>query len=205
MTCSKSYCIFNISLRYIGGANLLEYIILGILYSKPLTGYDIRKDIEIGIDMFYKASYGSLYPLLSKLLDKQYVCCVEEQHGKRMKKIYHITSEGKNAFIGWLEAPIEPGSSMEAFMARVYFYDKLSYKISSIRIVEYEKHLVDYLNDLIKKREQFMNLPNQEQFYYKLSTLYFGICKLQSIIMWCRTVSGRNELESLILPMNGEE
>ena len=49
---------------------MLEYIILGTLYTNTLTGYDIRKCIDSGIGMFYRASYGSIYHLLCRLLVK---------------------------------------------------------------------------------------------------------------------------------------
>ena len=40
---------------------MLESIALGMLLEKDLTGYDIKKFIENGIGVFYKASFGSLY------------------------------------------------------------------------------------------------------------------------------------------------
>ena len=49
---------------------MLDYIILGMVLNEDLTGYDIKKFIENGIGVFYKASYGSLYPALKKLTEK---------------------------------------------------------------------------------------------------------------------------------------
>ena len=39
---------------------MLESIILGMVSDNDFTGYDIKKLIENGIGVFYKASYGSL-------------------------------------------------------------------------------------------------------------------------------------------------
>ena len=49
---------------------MLESIILGMVSDNDFTGYDIKKLIENGIGVFYKASYGSLYPALKRLTDK---------------------------------------------------------------------------------------------------------------------------------------
>ena len=52
---------------------MLESIALGMLLEKDLTGYDIKKFIENGIGVFYKASFGSLYPALKRLTEKGYL------------------------------------------------------------------------------------------------------------------------------------
>lgn len=177
---------------------MLEFIILGLLYKRALTGYDIKKYIDGGINMFYKVSYGSLYPLLNKLLKGGYVICSCEMDGKREKKIYTITGSGKKAFIKWLEADENESSSIEAFMARVYYYDLLPAEVAANIIARYENKLVDYLQDLIKKKEKYEEISNIDDYYFKLSTLYFGICKLQSIIEWCETVKNKKNLNILV-------
>lgn len=182
---------------------MLEYIILGSLYRKAQTGYDIRKCIEGGIGMFYKASYGSIYPLLSRLLTKGFVTCSNEVEGKREKKKYSITEFGREAFLQWLKEDEDNGGSMESFMARVFYYDLLPSDIVHIKISKYEDKLIDYYNSLLEKKEKYESLDNREGFYYKLSTLYFGICKLQSIITWCETVKNRKDLDTLVQKLKG--
>lgn len=183
---------------------MLEFIILGILFTNTLTGYDIRKHIEGGIGMFYRASYGSIYPLLGKLSDKGYVVCVDEVQGKRVKLKYTITKCGKEAFINWLNEDSDSSNSMESFMAKVFFFDKLPRDLAYQKIGEYEEKLLDYQKNLIKKKEKYETLEHKDLFYFKLSTLYFGICKLESIITWCETVKQGIDLETLILPVKGE-
>lgn len=183
---------------------MLEFIILGTLYTNTQTGYDIRKCIESGIGMFYKASYGSIYPILGKLLEKGYVVCVDEAQGKRVKKKYSITTCGKKTFIKWLHEDNDSSSSIESFMAKVFFFDKLPCELAYKKISEYEEKLLDYQKDLIMKKEKYETLENKDAFYFKISTLYYGICKLQSIIMWCETVKLGNALETLIQPVKGE-
>lgn len=44
-----------------------------------------------------------------------------------------------------------------------------------------------------------------EDFYFKLSTLYFGICKLQSLIAWCDIVKMGKNLQTLQVPFGKKE
>ena len=66
---------------------MLESIALGMLLEKDLTGYDIKKFIENGIGVFYKASFGSLYPALKRLTEKGYLTTRDKPQGSR-KKIF---------------------------------------------------------------------------------------------------------------------
>lgn len=177
---------------------MLEFIILGILYSNAFTGYKIRKSIEGGIGMFYKASFGSIYPILGKLLKNGYVVCENEAQGKRLSKKYSITEYGKEEFIKWLENDDESNeSSIELFVSKVFFFDKLPSDLAYKKIDEYEKKLLDYQQNLIKKKEKYDNMGNMEDYYYRISTLYYGLCKIQSMIKWCETVKNRDNLETL--------
>lgn len=56
---------------------MLESLILGIVYDEDLTGYDIKKNIEKSFGVFYKASFGSLYPALKRLTGKDFVTTYE--------------------------------------------------------------------------------------------------------------------------------
>lgn len=178
---------------------MLEYIILGTLCYKSYTGYDIRRAIENGIGMFYKASYGSIYPILNKLLEKGFITCSHENNGKRIKKSYSITVDGRKVFADWLENSEETGNSMESFIAKVFFFDQLPYEKSRQNIQAYEEKLEEHLHQLLLLKNKYEGLENKQQFYYKISTLYYGICKLQSMILWCQTVREQRELENLVI------
>lgn len=181
---------------------MLDYIVLGIVSEQAMTGYDIQKCIENGIGMFYKASYGSIYPILSKLLKKEFVTCIDEVQGKRVKKNYKITAAGKEEFLNWLTQ--EDRGSMEVFMAKVFFLDQLPMQLASEKINRYEDTLNAYCEKLKHKNKEFEQLPNRDTYYYKLSTLYYGIYKLQTAIQWCKMVKNRVELKQNIRPMEGE-
>lgn len=181
---------------------MLEYIILGILFEGPATGYEIRKNMEQGIGMFYKASFGSIYPLLARLSESGDIvnACEQEAAASRNKKEYHITESGKNNFRTWLGDLEDTGNSMEAFMAKVYFYDHLLPEEASQGIAVYKEKLSCYLQELLKKSETYKDVENC--CYHRLSTLYFGICKLQAMIQWCEVTRNKGSMQDLVQSLN---
>lgn len=77
---------------------------LAILYFGDSTGYEIKKlSMEGKYSHFVDASFGSIYPALSRLEKDGMVTCREEnQHGKPPRKIYSITDAGRDEFVGAL-------------------------------------------------------------------------------------------------------
>ena len=177
---------------------MLDYIILGMIYDDNLTGYDIKKYIENGIGVFYKASYGSLYPALKKLTEKGFLTMYEEPLGGRQKNYYKITNEGKKVFLDWLVLPINVLDGTNTHLAKVYFFDKLSSDIRERQLLEYEINNENYLRKLQALENDFDKMENKDCFYYKLSTLYYGICITQETLRWCRHIREGKLLRTLI-------
>jgi DNA-binding PadR family transcriptional regulator len=70
---------------------------LGILTFHEASGYEIKKMVEDdAFAHFIDASYGSIYPALTKMLKEGLVSVrAEEQAGKPDKKVYAITGKGR--------------------------------------------------------------------------------------------------------------
>ena len=75
-------------------AGYLRLIVMKTLANKKLSGYDLIKQIEKDTGT-WKPSFGSIYPLLERLL-KENLVQIEVQ-GR--KKIYSLTNEGKKHLI----------------------------------------------------------------------------------------------------------
>lgn len=66
-------------------------LILHLLESRPMHGYEIIKAIEERYHGFYKPSAGAIYPALRALLRKGYLSV----SGEDRRKTYRLTSQGK--------------------------------------------------------------------------------------------------------------
>lgn len=177
---------------------MLEYIVIGMVLEKPSTGYEIKKYIEDGIGIFYKASYGSLYPALKKLSDRGDLTMFEKSQGERQKKYYLATEQGKQAFFEWLSAPIDFNNGADNHLVKVYFFDKLPEEVRYRQLQEYEMANENYLRKLQALEKHFNKMENKECFYYKLSTLYYGICIVKDNIRWCKHLRERKPLSELL-------
>jgi DNA-binding PadR family transcriptional regulator len=106
---------------------MLELAILGLLEDQELHGYEIRKRLRDELGLFSNISFGSLYPALSRLERAGAVRAIEENdgdvggpvpmtgslsgeraalrsrranpaRGRRGRKVYGITDEGRRQF-----------------------------------------------------------------------------------------------------------
>lgn len=175
---------------------MLTYIIMGMVFYEALTGYDIKKHIEEGIGVFYKASYGSLYPSLKKLTNQGYLTMFEQPQGGRQKKYYQITEQGKAIFLEWLSTPVENDS--DNHLAKVFFFDRLPPDVRNQLLHEYELNNIQYLRKLLELEKHYEKMENKDCFYYKLSTLYYGIRVIQDSIAWCQHIREQKPLADFI-------
>ena len=177
---------------------MLDFIILGMVLDSDLTGYNIKKYIEKGIGVFYKASYGSLYPALKKLTEKGYLMMYEEPQGGRQRNYYKLTDDGKKVFLDWLASPMNVLDGTNAHLAKIFFFDKLPPEIRDRQLFEHEINNMNYLRKLQTLERDFEKMENKDRFYYKLSTLYYGICITQETIRWCQHIRAGKPLSELM-------
>lgn len=102
-------------------------ICLGILTRGDATGYEIKKAFEDGgLQHFVEASFGSIYPALSRLTDEGLVSVREEAQEKRPdRKVYSITLAGRAALLGALMKPLSEDRHRSPFIFAMLFSDLL--------------------------------------------------------------------------------
>jgi len=112
---------------------MLELAILGLLESQAMHGYEIRKRLRDELGQFSNVSFGSLYPALSRLERSGAVQAAEDETrgmaapvpmtgslsgeraalrarrsstglGRRSRKVYRITDEGRRQFAELLDS-----------------------------------------------------------------------------------------------------
>jgi DNA-binding PadR family transcriptional regulator len=98
-------------------------ICLGILTRGEATGYEIKKLFEEdGYQHFIEASFGSIYPALSRLTDEGLVSVREEAQEKRPdRKVYSITQAGRTAFFAALMKPLPEDRHRSPFVFAMLF------------------------------------------------------------------------------------
>ena len=90
---------------------MLEFAILGLLQEDSLHGYELRKQLGVRLGGVRAVSYGSLYPALRRLTRAGLIAEASgaaggtaatasgwPRRGRRERKVYRITAEGKERF-----------------------------------------------------------------------------------------------------------
>ena len=100
---------------------------LGVLSEGAASGYEIKKKLETTYSHFFQASFGSIYPALSRLTGDGLVSCTEQAQEKRPdKKVYSITAEGRMALIDQLMVPPGPDRVRCEFLVIMLFAELLT-------------------------------------------------------------------------------
>jgi DNA-binding PadR family transcriptional regulator len=83
-------------------AGVLELAVLGLLHETPMHGYELRKRLNSVLGAFRAFGYGSLYPCLKDLTNRELITedSVPEAAkpplgGRRSKIVYRLTADGK--------------------------------------------------------------------------------------------------------------
>jgi len=104
----------------------IRTLCLGILTWEDASGYEIKKIFEDRLSYFYEASYGSIYPALTKLTDDGLVTCRAEAQDKRPdKKVYAISPTGRMAFMDALNKMPARDRIRSEFLAVMMYADLL--------------------------------------------------------------------------------
>lgn len=113
--------------------NKTQYIILGFLMDKSLSGYEIREMIKESTAYFWQESDASIYPTLKLLAKEGKVTSTTVLVGKRKKEVFTITPLGKQAFLEWFKLPLRPAfNAMNSFLSS--FLPSLKRKKSWVNI-----------------------------------------------------------------------
>ena len=89
-------------------------------------------------------------------------------------------------------------NNTENHLAKVYFFDRLPEDIRNRQLQEYEINSANYLRKLYALEKEYAAMEHKDCFYYKLSTLYYGIRILQDNIRWCRHIQKKADLAAFI-------
>lgn len=174
---------------------MINYVILGLLMEAPMSGYDLKKVAEQTIGMFFKMSYGNLYPTL-KALTKAGEITEQETQNSKNKKIYTLTDQGKTSFVKWLAEPLQ--SNKKEYMVKIFFYDYLdeetrhtnlrTYQTQTYRKMMEMKGLQNIVN------EELASIPNKEDYYYRVSTMYYGLQFYEMELAWLNKIIEKDNL-----------
>ena len=171
-----------------GKENTTRYILLGFLYHEDMSGYDLKKRMDLSISHFWNASFGQIYPALRELLIEGLVEqreCASEKGPSRL--VYSITEQGKQALSGWLEAPEDKEYFRSELLLKLFFSAGVSKGHSLARVEAFrarQETNLFLMQQFTAELEPILeDSPDHRQYYL---TALFGKYVYQAYVDWAK-------------------
>lgn len=86
---------------------MLKYGLLGFLTYQPMTGYDLKQQMDESTDYFWNAKQSQIYTTLKAMEQEGLIRSqIEPQPDRPDRRVYMITDAGLAALDDWLRRPI---------------------------------------------------------------------------------------------------
>lgn len=166
--------------------NKARYAILGLLSTKPASGYDIKKAIQTSTSHFWGESDSSIYPTLKKLyLDECVTCDIESADTEKPRKVYTITPRGQKELENWLYQQPETSKSRNEFLLKIFFGWNVPVEVcvQYVNTALLKSRLnLDYYRKVYDSKK---STPQTKQNVYQQLTVRSGILVTEAIMQWC--------------------
>lgn len=166
----------------------LEHAILGFLNYEPMTGYDIKKMVDVSVSHFWPAVQSQIYKTLGRMEAEGWLS-VETipQEPRPPRKVYSITEAGRQELFRWLETPQPPTEIRLAWLIQVFFAGNLS----DDKIIALLEHQLALQRRRLKKFSQIpednreeMAEDNPRNRFFWLLTVDYGVASAIAQSQW---------------------
>jgi DNA-binding PadR family transcriptional regulator len=110
-----------------------QWVLLGLLARKPMHGYELHQSFDppSPLAQIWYLGISQMYKLLRELEEQGYVeVSVEPQEARPDRKVYHVTASGREAFLHWLQTPVDGIRLMRVeFLGKLYLARRLDPEI----------------------------------------------------------------------------
>jgi DNA-binding PadR family transcriptional regulator len=166
-----------------------RYVILGLLQEENLSGYEIKKIIDIRMSFFWQESFGQIYPELGRMAEEgliENISTGASEKLKREKMKYKITPNGENELKKWMEKENDKDTVRSELLLKMF--------LSTVKNTEeMRKHLIKFKKQSEEKLKLFSMFEaelkqivemhnNHKQI---LCVLNLGIRQAKLYVDWC--------------------
>lgn len=137
-----------------------RYVILGLLLEEDLSGYEIKKIIDIRMSFFWQESYGQIYPEISRMKEEGLIDYLdtadsaEQALAKREKTKYKITAKGREELHQWMQAENEKDTTRSEFLLKMYFS-------TDQNLSDMKKHILRFMEQSEQKLQLFQMFDSE--------------------------------------------
>jgi DNA-binding PadR family transcriptional regulator len=171
----------------------LDYAILGFLNYQPCTGYDLKKLFDTSVRHFWQADQSQIYRTLARLLEQGYAELeVVEQEDRPDRKVYSITSAGRQVLREWLAGPPPMEGARSAPLVQVFFAGQML----DVEILAKFEGFAAIMRALLAQYEQVpdsadllrSDITSPRERYFWMLTLDNGIRNMRANLEWAENI-----------------
>ena len=170
-----------------GRSDVLETAILGLLASSPMHGYELRKRLNLMLGSFRALSYGSLYPCLRGLVERDWIVGAEAEGtveralaSKRARIVYQLTADGKEHLQQLLSSSGPAAWEDESFDVRFALFAQTDAE-TRLRILEGRRsRLTERLDTVV----QSLARTRERMDEYTLELQRHGVEQVEREVRW---------------------
>ncbi len=168
--------------------NTTRFILLGLLSHGDMSGYDMKKRMDLSVSHFWNVGFGQIYPTLRELSAEGLVQKKECPPEKGpVKIVYSITEQGREALLTWLRLPEEKEYTRYELLLKLFFSARLPVEYSLERIAafqsRYEQNLF-LMEQFMEELKSILGTEPDHKYYYL--TALFGKYVYQAYLAWAK-------------------
>lgn len=182
------------------------FALLGLLSRQPWSAYGFAKYMQTSfIRMVWPRAESSMYSEPNKLVERGYASSRQEQINNRLRTVYEITDEGREALDAWLDEPAAHATIEHESMLKL----ALTEFTNKERVLRRIEEIENQTKDAMATRQLVANKIEKEGFHVPAQSPanVFGILYLNHMLraqeQWA--IEARNLLNELPAGKNLEE
>ncbi|GHO88752.1 PadR family transcriptional regulator [Dictyobacter formicarum] len=140
--------------------NTLRYIMLGLLWARPMSGYDIKQTFERAIASYWNAGNSQIYTTLKNLhkaglIDAEIIV----QTSRPNRKVYRLTRAGEEELSHWLQEDVPERFTKDEFLAKLFFCGAASDDVALAHLQSHRESLLKQLAHMEWARREYGSRP----------------------------------------------
>ncbi|HEV8194985.1 MAG TPA: PadR family transcriptional regulator [Ktedonobacterales bacterium] len=140
----------------------LQYIILGLLGARSMSGYDIKRAFDRSLATYWNAGNSQIYTTLKMLTSRGLVTSeIVLQEARPNRRVYQLTSEGRAALDSWLLEPVPSRFTKDEFLTKLFFCGQTSEEATLRHLEEHHAALLAQLEDMARALRDYGHRPTR--------------------------------------------
>ena len=145
-----------------GSRSTLGYIILGLVGSRPMSGYDIKRAFDRSLATYWNAGHSQIYTTLKGLAARRLVTSeLVNQEGRPNRRVYSLTPAGRERLARWLDEPVPPRYTKDEFLTKLFFCGQTSDQSALRHLETHLGALHTQLADMEHALREYGNRPSR--------------------------------------------